>query len=106
MNTSKFVIATAVVLLSLLVLALPVTAIVKSAASDGRVDYCYIENRSHKDSAGIPTLQAWVLFGHRNWRSDNEIARVQDPRAALAIAELMGCPLGMPGGGNQLRRSE
>lgn len=53
-------------------------ALYKAASSDGRVDYCYVDNVSG------PT-GGYQVIGHRPWRPDTHIGVAGSPEAANEI---------------------
>ncbi len=70
------------------VLAFPVSALVKSAAADGDIDFCFIDGHI---STG-PNL-IYTVVGHRPWRPDAIVARTNTLEEAVAAARTAGCPL-------------
>lgn len=68
-------------------LALATFFIVVTARSDGRIDYCYVEYNN--DSSIHPPV--WVVYGHRNWRSDQRITTAVSAEDA-AVKKKEMCP--------------
>jgi hypothetical protein len=59
----------------------------RSAAADGRTDYCYVQMSSDGD------LPLYRLYAHVPWRSDRKVATTTTLEAATAAAAAAGCEL-------------
>jgi hypothetical protein len=60
-------------------------AIVKSASSDGKVDYCRIAY--HPATAGSGSVPYYEVIGHRNWREDATIINTTSSEEANKALE-------------------
>jgi hypothetical protein len=67
-------------------------AIVRSASSTGEVDYdyCYIDTRAPDRMA-----PQFLLYGHRNWRADNDMGSYPTADKTKEAADAVGCRIGV-----------
>lgn len=61
--------------------------IYRSAAADGRTDFCYVQLSTDGD------MPLYRLYAHVPWRSDRKIATVSSLEAAASMAGAAGCEL-------------
>lgn len=57
------------------------------AASDGKIDYCYVDT---------PNNERRTLYGHRPWRMDASLKSLpskEDPAPLFALAKEIECPI-------------
>lgn len=63
-------------------------AIVNSALSDGKIDYCLIVYYGHESAPG-----AYYLWGHRPWSENKRLSVSSTFEEAAAHARELGCPI-------------
>lgn len=75
------------IVVTILLLMGAATPIVLSASADGKVDYCWVERYQSNNLQP----EVYVVYGHRPWRSDVNMATAGTAEAAEEMKQKL-CP--------------